>query len=72
MRWIVLYVLLFHGFCSFGQERNAELDSLRKIEEGGGDSVIFTSGYIRYTTRSLLKDSTQTLPIDTTLRGFHL
>ncbi|WP_199119694.1 putative porin [Pedobacter sp. ASV28] len=48
---------------------NKELDSLRKKEEGGGDTVIFTSKYIRYTTRKLTKDSIQTLPIDTSLTG---
>ncbi|MES2830305.1 MAG: putative porin [Bacteroidota bacterium] len=50
---------------------NKELDSLRKEEEDGKDSVIFTSRYIRYTTLRLTKDSIQTLPLDTTLRGFH-
>lgn len=48
---------------------NKELDSLRKKEEGGRDSLIFYSRYIRYTTRKLTKDSIQTLPIDTTLAG---
>ncbi len=50
---------------------NKELDSLRKEEEEGKDSVIFTSRYIRYTTLRLTKDSIQTLPLDTTLKGFH-
>ncbi|MHA4893139.1 putative porin [Pedobacter sp. PWIIR3] len=50
---------------------NKELDSLRKQEEEGKDSVIFTSRYIRYTTLRLTKDSIQTLPLDTTLKGFH-
>ncbi|HKG05221.1 MAG TPA: putative porin, partial [Pedobacter sp.] len=49
---------------------NKELDSLRKLEEEGKDSVIFTSKYIRYTTLRLTKDSIQTLPLDTTLTGF--
>lgn len=48
---------------------NKELDSLRKKEEAGKDSVVFTSKYVRYTTRKLTKDSIQTLPIDTTLTG---
>lgn len=48
---------------------NAELDSLRKKEESGKDSVVFTSRYIRYTTRKLTKDSIQTLALDTTLAG---
>jgi len=49
--------------------KNKELDSLRKREEGGTDSVIFSSKYIRYTTHKLTKDSIQTLPIDTGLTG---
>jgi len=49
---------------------NKELDSLRKMEEEGKDSVIFTSKYIRYTTLRLTKDSIQTIPLDTTLNGF--
>lgn len=48
---------------------NKELDSLRKQEESGRDTVIFTSKYIRYTTRQLTKDSIQTLPLDTGLVG---
>lgn len=50
---------------------NAELDSLRKIEDEGRDTLIITSKYIRYTTLGLLKDSTQILPIDTAFRNFH-
>jgi hypothetical protein len=50
---------------------NKEMDSLRKLEEEGKDSVIFTSKYIRYTTLRLTKDSIQTIPLDTTLAGFH-
>lgn len=49
---------------------NAELDSLRKLEDEGRDTLIITSKYIRYTTLGLLQDSTQTLPIDTTFRNF--
>lgn len=49
---------------------NKELDSLRKKLDGGEDSVIFTSKYIRYTTLRLTKDSIQTLPLDTSLRNF--
>lgn len=49
--------------------QNKELDSLRKLEEGAKDSVIFTAKYIRYTTLKLTKDSIQTLPIDTGLTG---
>jgi hypothetical protein len=60
---------------AFGQDLktsiagNKELDSLRKKEEQGRDSVVFTSKYVRYTTRKLTKDSIQTVPIDTTLTG---
>ncbi|WEK19890.1 MAG: putative porin [Candidatus Pedobacter colombiensis] len=49
---------------------NKELDSLRKKEEGGLDSVVFTSKYIRYTTLKLSKDSIQTVALDTSLNGF--
>jgi hypothetical protein len=49
---------------------NKELDSLRKKEEGGLDSVVFTSKYVRYTTLKLTKDSIQTLALDTSLNGF--
>src|SRR6218665_2508689 len=48
---------------------NKELDSLRKKEQMGKDSVVFTSKYIRYTTRKLTKDSIQTIPLDTTFTG---
>jgi hypothetical protein len=48
---------------------NKELDSLRKKLDESTDSVIFTSKYIRYTTLRLTKDSIQTLPLDTGLRG---
>ncbi|RQO72018.1 hypothetical protein DBR43_12425 [Pedobacter sp. KBW06] len=49
---------------------NKLLDSLRKKEENGLDSVIFTSRFIRYTTLKLTKDSIQTLALDTSLNGF--
>jgi hypothetical protein len=70
-------VLSFVGGTLFAQDlkttvkENKEMDSLRKKEEEGKDSVIFTSKYIRYTTLKLTKDSIQTLPLDTTLTGFH-
>jgi hypothetical protein len=48
---------------------NKELDSLRKKLESTSDSVVFTSKYVRYTTLRLTKDSIQTLPLDTSLRG---
>lgn len=48
---------------------NKELDSLRKKLDESADSVVFTSRYVRYTTLRLTKDSIQTLPLDTSLRG---
>lgn len=54
-----------------GRDADAELDSLRKLEEGKQDTVIFTAKFIRYTTLGLLQDSTQTIPLDTTLNRFH-
>jgi hypothetical protein len=49
--------------------KNKELDSLRKREEASGDSVVFNSKYIRYTTYRLTRDSIQTIPIDTGLNN---
>jgi hypothetical protein len=46
------------------------LDTLRKREEGRGDSVIFTAKFIKITNEALLRDSTQLFPIDTTLANF--
>lgn len=46
------------------------LDTLRKRDEHKGDSVIFTSKFIRITNERLLNDSTQVLPLDTTLTNF--
>ncbi len=46
------------------------LDTLRKRDEHKGDSVIFTSKFIRITNERLLNDSTQVLPLDTTLNNF--
>lgn len=46
------------------------LDSTRKKLEHKGDSVIFTSKFIRVTNERLLNDSTQVLPLDTTLNNF--
>lgn len=77
-RGLILFVLLL-AVWGVGELRaqdlktsvkdNKELDSLRKKEEEGKDSVIFTSKYIRYTTLKLTKDSIQTLPLDTSLNG---
>lgn len=50
-------------------DAGAEIDSLRKKEEQGQDTVILTAKYIRYTTLRLLQDSTQTFPIDTSLNN---
>ncbi len=60
-----------NGRLSDAPKKGAELDSLRKKEEGKADSLVYTSKFIRYTTVNLLKDSTQTHPIDTTLENFH-
>ena len=49
------------------QTTGDELDSLRKKEEQTVDSVVFTSKYIRYTNRALLRSATQTFPLDTSL-----
>jgi len=74
-------VLSLFCFCllqagvSFAQDlktnvtNNKELDSLRKKLDESADSVVFTSKYVRYTTLRLTKDSIQTLPLDTSLRG---
>ncbi|RZM06837.1 MAG: hypothetical protein EOO88_52735, partial [Pedobacter sp.] len=77
---IALFVFCFTIFLSgelYAQDlktkvnENKELDSLRKKEEDGTDSVVFTSKYIRYTTLRLTKDSIQTVQLDTTLNGVH-
>ena len=77
-RNVALFVLCLCVFASgnlFAQDLktkvndNKLLDSLRKIEEEGVDSVIFTSKYIRYTTLRLTKDSIQTVALDTSLNG---
>lgn len=71
--WLIAFwALLSLSFKGYSQNKGDELDSLRKIEENGKDTVIYNSHYIRYTTLALLKDSTQTLPIDTTLKNFQL
>lgn len=77
--WIALTGLLFFAVGEVkaqqpSEEKQAkqgeELDSLRALEEKARDTVIFNSKYIRYSTIGLLKDSTQTVPIDTTLYRF--
>jgi hypothetical protein len=52
------------------QKRGHELDSLRKIDDQRRDTMVITAKYIRYTSIGLLKDSTRTVPLDTTLRNF--
>ncbi|TDQ07565.1 putative porin [Pedobacter metabolipauper] len=74
--FLVFCFIFLSGVQLFAQDlktnvKSKEMDSLRKLEEEGKDSVIFTSRFIRYTTLKLTKDSIQTMPIDTTLNGFH-
>ncbi len=72
---ILICCLLFCFGDVFAQDlktninNNKELDSLRKKEEAGTDSVVFNSKYVRYTTHKLTKDSIRTIPIDTGLTG---
>lgn len=72
---LLLFCLFFGIGSAFAQDlktnvtNNKELDSLRKKEESGKDSVVFNAKYIRYTTYKLTKDSIQTIPIDTGLTG---
>ncbi len=46
------------------------IDTLRAREQRQRDSVIFSAKFIKVTNESLLKDSTQLFPIDTTLTNF--
>ncbi|MGI4729566.1 MAG: putative porin [Janthinobacterium lividum] len=46
------------------------LDTLRKRDEHKGDSVVFTSKFIRITNAHLLNDGTHVVPLDTTLNNF--
>jgi len=48
---------------------NKEMDSLRKKMDNSKDSVVYTSKFVRFTTLRLTKDSIQTFPLDTSLRG---
>lgn len=74
--FLVFCFVIFGGAQLFAQDlktsvkENKEMDSLRKKEEAGKDSVVFTSKYVRYTTLKLTKDSIQTIALDTTLTGF--
>lgn len=78
MQKIIVFLSFCLIFCVFdlsaqdlktSVSSNKELDSLRKKEDSAGDSVVFNSKYIRYTTYKLTKDSIQTLAIDTGLTG---
>lgn len=74
---IILFCCLVFGFFgSYAQDLKTKIgankkleDSLRKALDGEKDSLVFTSKFIRYTTLNLIKDSTQTLAIDTSLAG---
>jgi hypothetical protein len=46
------------------------IDTLRKREQQRQDSVVFGSKFIKITNESLLRDSTQLFPLDTTLANF--
>jgi hypothetical protein len=70
LKILLLVLLCLSGFNLFAQNPDENLDSLRKKEEDNTDSVVFTSKYIRYTTRQLLNQGTQTRPLDTTLVNF--
>lgn len=52
------------------EKANRQLDSLRRNQEEKPVETIANSRYIRYTTDQLLKDSTLTIPLDTTLKNF--
>lgn len=70
---VAAFVLLILSLCSlssFAQTEEGLLDSLREREESDEDSVVATAKFIRYTNLGLLADSTQTLPIDTTIGSF--
>jgi hypothetical protein len=74
---IIFFCCFFLGISNaFAQDlktkinENSKLeDSLRKNLDGEKDSLIYTSKFIRYTTLKLIKDSTQTLVLDTSLVG---
>lgn len=73
---LFLFICLFSGIRQvYAQDlkttvnENKELDSLRNKLENSQDSVVFTSRFVRFTTLRLTKDSIQTLPLDTSLRG---
>jgi hypothetical protein len=47
-----------------------QIDTIRKKEDFARDSVVFTAKFIRVTNEALLRDSTQTFPIDTGIENF--
>jgi len=76
IKFVLFCALSFIMVNAFGQDlktnintNKKEQDSLRKTLDGEKDSLVFTSKFVRYTTLKLLKDSIQTLAIDTTLFG---
>jgi hypothetical protein len=70
-KWFLFAMLFFSISNVMGQDlktsvgNNKELDSLRKKEELGSDSVIYNAKYIRFTKLALTKDSIILLPLDT-------
>lgn len=71
LKWCFIIFLFFGANIVFAQDLktevgdNKELDSLRKMEEAGKDSIIYTAKFIRFTKLSLTKDSIVLLPLDT-------
>lgn len=55
---------------SSGSGRTQSIDSVRKRQENQGDSIIYTSKFIKVTNERLLNDSTQIFPLDTGLTNF--
>lgn len=66
----VLQTLFVCQLMAQEEEWGQDLDSLRMLQDAEDDSVIYNASYIRYTTLNLLKHSTQTVGIDTTLKNF--
>jgi len=52
------------------QSADQQLDSLRKRIDKKRDTVVFSTKFIRVTNERLLRDSTQLLPLDTSLVNF--
>jgi hypothetical protein len=47
-----------------------QIDTLRKKEQNGKDSIVFSSKFIRVTAERYMNDSTVTFPLDTGLTNF--